>query len=563
MTRAIGMAVWLCMGGACAPSLDAGYGGGEEAGGTSCGPSLAPHDVRGETAPSSSPSGPPSAQPLDVVGVATLALSRGPERSGFFLQSIDQDADPLSPEALFVAWPGTAPATGTRVRARGTLAERAGRAELQAIERLDECGYVAVSPRPVDARELAQPEAWDGLWVRASGDWRVLNVPASPADGRVTASPHGRVFASGHALANSDTAEPWTLRPSAEASAAGGAPPLPRLGAALGELEGVLSVQGQARQLFTAGAPAWPSEAPPPPARPSGSGLRIVSLNLDNYFVSLGARGARSAADLARQRDALVALFVALDADILALTELENRAADSLMHLLDGLDRALPADRRYAFEEAPAPGSSVLRAGIAFRPGRVRARGPAWFSDVSGFRRAPLFQAFTSEGLSFTLGVVHLASKRCDDEPVVVPSEGCGDEARHREAELLLEAARALAASAPLDPLLLMGDFNADEREAPLELLAQGGYRDLLAALPAADRYSYVFEGRASLLDHALARDGFDALVRSAAIWHINADEPRGVRAMVAATSASPRGSSDHDPIIVDLHPGDPRPTGL
>jgi len=565
MTRAIGMLVWLCIGAACAPNLDADYGGGEEPVRTACGPSLEPHDVRGVAAQSAPTSGPSSAQTLDVVGVATLTLSLEPELEGFFLQSLDDDADPLGSEALFVAWPGAAPATGTRVHARGTLRETAGRVALQAIERLDECGSVEVSPQPLDARELALPEAWDGLWVRASGDWRVIDVPASPADGRVTASPRGRLFASGHALANTEAAELWMLRPAAPAlaRAADGGRPLPRFGAALGALEGVLSVRGQTRQLFTAEAPAWPSEAPAPPARPSGVGLRIVGLNLDNYFVSLGARGARSAADLARQRDALVALFVALDADILALTELENRGADSLIHLLEGLDRALPAAQRYAFEEAPAPGGSVLRAGIAFRPGRVRARGAAWFSELPGFRRAPLFQAFASEGLSFTLGVVHLASKRCDVEPVLVPPEGCGADARRREAELLLDTARVLGASAPRAPLLLMGDFNADAREAPLELLAQGGYRDLLSALPAADRYSYVFEGRASLLDHALARDGFDAHVRSAAIWHINADEPRRVSAVIDAATASPRGSSDHDPIVIDLHPGGVRPTGL
>jgi predicted extracellular nuclease len=559
MMRSMGTAVWLCVGAACAPNLDADYGGSEEAGRTACGTGLAPHDVRVAAALSSPPINPPWGKTLDVVGVATLALSREPERAGFFLQSIEDDADPLSPEALFVAWPGAAPATGTRVHARGTLGETAGSAELQAIEQLDECGSVEVSPRQLDARELAPPEAWDGLWVRASGDWRVVDVPASPAGGRLTASAQGRIFASGHALASTETAELWTLQAAAPAA---DALPVPRLGAALGELEGVLSVRGPARQLFTAVAPAWPSQAPPPPARPAGSGLRIVGLNLDNYFVSLSARGARSGADLARQRDALVALLVALDADILALTELENRGADSLIHLLEGLDRALAADQRYAFEEAPAPAGSVLRAGIAFRQRRVRTRGAAWFSDVRGFRRAPLFQAFASEGLSFTLGVVHLASKRCDDEPVVVPPEGCGDQTRVREAELLLDAASSLAASAPLEPLLLMGDFNADEREAPLELLAEGGYRDLLSALPAADRYSYVFDGRASLLDHALARDEFHAHVRSAAIWHINADEPRA-SALADAPTASPRRSSDHDPIVIDLHLGAIRPTGL
>lgn len=546
------------MGAGCAPSLDVDYGGGPAPERTECRLALAP-DGGGAATPRAHPG-----QTLELVGVATLALSLEPERSGFFLQSLEGDAHGLGSEALFVAWPASPPPPGTRVRARGTLSETAGITELEAVEQLDECGGVALAPEAVDARELEQPEAYAGRWLRARGDWRVIEVPASPADGRVLASPQGRVYGSGHPLANAATAPLWTVRPSAPAAqrTKDGSPPPPRLGAALGELEGVLALRGEAQQLFTAGAPTWPRDVPAPPPRPAGPGLRIVGLNLDNYFVSLGARGARDALELAAQRDALVALFVALDADILALTELENRAADSLLHLLDGLDRALPGDRRYAFDEATAPAGSVLRAGIAYRPSRVRARAAAWFDSARGLRRPPLFQAFSSDGLSFTLGVVHFASKRCDDEPVLVPPEGCGDEARRREAELLLDAAAALSASAPLEPLLLMGDFNADAGEAPLELLAAGGYGDLLTTLPAADRYSYVFEGRASLLDHALAPDGFAARVSSASIWHINADEPRRSRAALDA-AASPRGSSDHDPIIIDLRPGAIRPPGL
>jgi len=558
MMRAMRVMVALCWGAACAPNLDPDFDGSAEPNGSACRPGLAPHDIQGAASVS-----PLMGQTLDVAGVATVAGHLSAERPGFFLQSLESDADPLTSEAVFVAWPGPAPATGTRVRVRGTVDEAAGMTELGAIERLDECGARALEPAIIDVRELEDPEAWEGMWVRARGDWSLVDVSGS-AQGRVTASPRGRVYASGHALAEATEPELWTVRPAApgHAPAPAGEHVPWRLGSELGEIGGVLCSEGQSRELLTTGALAWSSNVPAAPVRPPGAGLRLVALNLHNYFVSLDGRGARSAGELARQRDALVAALVALDADILALTELENRGADGLVHLLEGLDRALPSDRRYAFEETPAPSGGPLRAGIAFRPGRVRARGAAWFSDTEGFRRPPLFQSFESEGFSFTLGVVHLASKRCDDEPKVVPEEGCGDATRRREAELLLGEAAVLAATSP-QPLLVMGDFNADAREAPLELLARGGFGDLLSALPAPDRYSYVFDARASLLDHALARVEFAAHVRSSAIWHINADEPRGVEAAHAASTPSARRSSDHDPIVLDLHPGGVRPMGL
>jgi predicted extracellular nuclease len=187
----------------------------------------------------------------------------------------------------------------------------------------------------------------------------------------------------------------------------------------------------------------------------------------------------------------------------------------------------------------------------------VRSRAEAWFDERPGFRRAPLFQSFDGPGYGFTLGVVHLKSKRCDGRPEIISSEGCGEPVRSEEAALLVDGARALALSEPLEPLLLLGDYNGDSLEAPLLALRDAGFVDLLDGLPAADRYSYVFEGRASLLDHALAGNGAARLARGAAIWHINADEPffRGYSLDNPPAEYHPdaRRSSDHDPIIVDL----------
>ena len=177
----------------------------------------------------------------------------------------------------------------------------------------------------------------------------------------------------------------------------------------------------------------------------------------------------------------------------------------------------------------------------------------AWFETRPGYQRAPLFQSFERDGARFVLGVVHFKSKRCGDEPTLVPAGGCGDDTRVAEAELLVETAREVSARDD-GWLLVLGDYNADPLEAPLARLERAGFRDLLDALPDADRYSYVYGGRASLLDHALAAPGRRTPSAEVAIWHINADEPafRG-HAFDASTLADARRSSDHDPVIVDL----------
>ena len=109
----------------------------------------------------------------------------------------------------------------------------------------------------------------------------------------------------------------------------------------------------------------------------------------------------------------------------------------------------------------------------------------------------------------------------------------------------------------PDSGVLLMGDFNSDSLEGPMLELQRAGWIELLDTLAAEDRYSYVFEGRASLLDHALATAGVAGALRGAGIWHINADEPSfrsyHLDNPPEQYHPDPFRCSDHDPIFLDL----------
>jgi uncharacterized protein len=550
MATVPGRAACLCGALACAPSFDPDLGvGATDASRGECRASLSPSDVQGALSE-------PVGQYVEVSGVATLSLDT-PDRVGFFLQSTTLDDDAPASEALFVSLrPGVAPTLGTLVRVRGELTRAAGMSELVGVERIDECGSAPIVPTTLDVRRLDDATRWQGMWVEARASWVVVDTATAARDGSLIAAPAGRLYAPGHELGDAaPPAELWSIQSAAPDT---NAMP-PRLGATRTQIRGVLMLDGPLPRLYTAGPLAWASSTPPAPERARASSLRIAAVNLDNYFLDADGSGARGAEELARQRDKLVAMLVAIDADILALTELENRGTASLAHLLAGLDRALARDRRHAFTESSPMSDTPLRAGIAYRADRVTARGDAWFDERPGFRRAPLFQSFESAAARFTIGVVHFKSKRCDEGPVIVPEEGCGEAERRAEAELLIDVTRTLGANHPREPLLMTGDFNSDLLEAPIAALERAGFKDLLASLPAADRYSYVFEGRASLLDHALAESGFAALTERAAIWHINADEPslRGYSLDNPREAYAPDAlrSSDHDPVIVDLRP--------
>jgi hypothetical protein len=71
--------------------------------------------------------------------------------------------------------------------------------------------------------------------------------------------------------------------------------------------------------------------------------------------------------------------------------------------------------------------------------------------------------------------------------------------------------------------------------------------------------YSYVFNGQASYLDHALASPTLDAEVTGTYEWHINADEPA---VLDYTLSGKPQDlytptvyrTSDHDPLLISLN---------
>ena len=71
--------------------------------------------------------------------------------------------------------------------------------------------------------------------------------------------------------------------------------------------------------------------------------------------------------------------------------------------------------------------------------------------------------------------------------------------------------------------------------------------------------YSYVFNGEAGYLDHALASTALSAQVADAAEWHNNADEPPVLDYNLDGKpqdkyTDAPYRASDHDPVVLSLN---------
>src|SRR5690606_34214603 len=177
----------------------------------------------------------------------------------------------------------------------------------------------------------------------------------------------------------------------------------------------------------------------PRPAAPTVAGeLRLASLNLQNLFNGDGrgggfptARGARTQADYQVQLARLVATLSSLDADVVALLELENDGYgpdSSIAQLAAALD---PTGTRWRFVDAgEGPGDNPIRVGMVYRADRVAPVGaPATLEagPLGPLSRAPLAQAFRAgNGPVFVVVANHFKSKGCRDAEGADRDQGDG-----------------------------------------------------------------------------------------------------------------------------------------
>ena len=204
---------------------------------------------------------------------------------------------------------------------------------------------------------------------------------------------------------------------------------------------------------------------------------------------------------------------------------------------------------------------------MIYKPASVRTLGlsrigtDARFSGEGG-GRLPLAQRFVSranEG-GFWFIVNHFKSKgSCPAHGDVDQGQGCWNLARTQQAAALQDFAAGLVAGSGETDVLMVGDFNAYPNEDPIAAIKAGGYEELAARLHPRDRYSFVFDGQAGLLDHEFASASLGSQVSGVAIWHINADEPPVIDYNTENKTddryaPTPYRASDHDPVLVGLN---------
>src|SRR4030095_12101986 len=347
------------------------------------------------------------------------------------------------------------------------------------------------------------------------------------------------------------------------------------------------------------------------PATPPavGGAIKVVGMNLLNYFTTidttasnssgpcapsgtLDCRGADSVAELDRQRERASVVVCGLNADIFAFMELENTTPSAtITDLLGAINARCGGAHPYDFVNTGGTlGTDAIRVQLIYRTGIVSPVGSP-LSDLDPIHnRPPTAQTFDvvdatnpAFGERFTVIANHFKSKGCGGggpgDADAGDGQGCFNATRVAQANRLLTWINSTVLPAAGDPdVLLLGDFNSYAKEDPVTTLTAGGFTDLASALLGPTSYSYLFDAQLGHLDYAFSSSSLTSQITGIGNWHINADEcdlfdyndevrdspgeatfeeNRDVCALVPPRvvfqPASPYRASDHDPVIVGL----------
>lgn len=469
-------------------------------------------------------------------------------------------------------------ARGTQVAARGTVDEAGtGTDTLTSLAQIT--GYATcATDQPLPLSHVALPmdagqrEALEGMRIGFEQELAITDVYHLAA-GEMTLSSNGvlqvptdvrepgrgaQELAQSNALRKIELS--WPSEPGAAV----------RVGAVAGPVVGIMGNDGREQKLLLEVMRTPQAESPEPVPPHGRDHLRIVSLNLLNFFNGDGLgggfpteRGAKTVEEFESRKQRLRAAISAMQPDLLGVQELENdgfgplSAAHSLLELLNeawGGDWA-------AVMPGPAPiGDDVITVGLFYRSRVVEAVGAAEVlngPEFEGLSRHPLAQVFRDRsGNALLVAVNHLKSKgRCPQaDPSADPNadqgdgQSCWNAARVAAVEVQLPWLEGLAKAAGTDRLLVLGDMNSWRLEDPVRRFRDAGLTDLVARLSKAPPYSYVFHGERGTLDYAFASPSVAKNAVKALIWHIDADWPTGRDLPQPWLRVS-----DHDPVVIDL----------
>lgn len=244
--------------------------------------------------------------------------------------------------------------------------------------------------------------------------------------------------------------------------------------------------------------------------------LRVCAQNTQNYYVVDLSAERPSYGDIAgleNKTARMVRSFLHVDADIYALCELEVK--DSVLSYLTLAMNDSVGENLYAYvKDGLDADGTYIKSGFIYRKDKVKPYG----SSVAGsnetyYNNTMRIQAFEelATGERFVLSMNHFKAK--DN------TEDAGEAKRQRNANNLV---LKLSQQSQDPDQLVLGDFNCEVNEAPLQyLMTNAGLTEQLLRFDE-NAYSFLHYGNETLIDHAFANASMAAQITGAGVFHIN-----------------------------------------
>lgn len=531
---------------------------------------------------------PYNGQSVTTEGIITAVFSGSGSVGGYFIEQPDCDADPATSNGVLVYAPNPgALSVGMRVQVSGTVTEFNGLTEITNATAIV-LGSGTVTPTDIflPLASASQWEQYEGMLLRFPTTLTVTDNQSWVQYGQLGLAPE-RLFTPTDFIDPNDVVASGTSSTGTSNVAAINAEydlqlrsyillddgrttsyptPLPwvgpegtlRTGSTITGLTGVLHYNYGEYRMQPVGT--VPVVYNPRPAVPDvGSDIKAASMNLLNYFTTLGDWGAANAGELDRQRTKLLAALVAMDADVYALHELQNND-EAWPELLAALNAQVGANT-YAGMEEDAYGTGGTKSVIFYRTTTLTPITELFVVSNFPFQRPHITQGFqvNADGGRFLFSTAHMRSKLCDNATGgnvdQNDGQGCFNANRRDQANALVAHWEGIRNSTGIPAQLIMGDFNSYTEEDPLDIFRASGLEHLL---PEGD-HSYAYRGTFGSLDHAFGTTAMVNALAQTATWNINSDEPQKFDYSdnnVGRYQPNAFRSSDHDPVLVGIQIG-------
>ena len=525
-----------------------------------------------------------SSQLIKTTGIVTARFIGVGNIGGFFMQDATGDGNVLTSDGIFVSTSTDNVNVGDKVEITATVSEYSGRTQLGSVTNTSVIS--SNNPLPV-IKVIYNADGWnweqyEGMLIEFDQTLYVTSNYNLQRYGQLSLNPIRKYSPTNQFLPGSaEYSSMLALNAKAQITLDDGittsnytpiqfadANGTRRTGERTSNLQAVVDNVSSAYVIYPANTAVFYGN--PRPTAPTDLGnynLKVCAFNLEIYLADSYGQGygPNNSTEAARQHTKILAALLAIDADIYGLIEIQE-GQNALIKLVTALNTATVAGRyAYINDGSTTTGTTYTKVAYIYRTDKVSP----YLSLKNNNNPSPLnrkkVQAFTlkSNNERFIFSINHLKAKSgCSSASGADADQGdgqsCYNATRVQEATSTLNFLNTNKTYYDDNDMLVMGDLNAYGKEDPIQTFILGGLTDMHRAFHADTAYSYMYNGEAGYLDHALASTSMRAQITGVSVFHINSDEPSMFEYSGSAYQPNMYRSSDHDPVVVGISLGNP-----